>query len=132
MASGRDQPVPPLQDVLIFQSQSYGRVFALDGVLQVTERDEVGAALFVAGACTASCRLSYSHAGGRLMAYGLVFASSAQSAYQETIAHTPMFVHPDPKVVLIIGGGDGGVVREVTRHKGVERVRPCTLPVVGV
>jgi len=77
------------QDVLIFQSETYGRVFALDGVLQVTERDEC--------------------------------------AYQETIAHTPLFVHPDPKVVLVVGGGDGGVVREVTRHAGVEKIIMCDI-----
>jgi spermidine synthase len=33
-----------------------------------------------------------------------------------------LFVHPDPKRVLVIGGGDGGTVREVLRHPGIERV----------
>jgi spermidine synthase len=31
--------------------------------------------------------------------------------------------HPPPQV-LIVGGGDGGVLREVSRHKGVKKVRP--------
>ncbi len=44
-------------------------------------------------------------------------------AYQEMIAHLPVFAHPNPKKVLIVGGGDGGVAREVCRHRGVENVR---------
>ena len=44
-------------------------------------------------------------------------------AYQEMIAHVPIFAHPNPKRVLIVGGGDGGVAREVCRHKGIEKVR---------
>jgi spermidine synthase len=42
--------------------------------------------------------------------------------YHEMIAHVPLFVHPDPKRVLVIGGGDGGTVREVLKHKQIERV----------
>ena len=34
-------------------------------------------------------------------------------AYQEMMVHLPMFAHPNPKKVLIVGGGDGGVLREV-------------------
>lgn len=37
--------------------------------------------------------------------------------YHEMIAHVPLFSHPDPKDVLIIGGGDGGTAREVLKHK---------------
>jgi len=40
--------------------------------------------------------------------------------YHEMIAHVPMMSHPDPKRVLIIGGGDGGVLREVLRYPSVE------------
>jgi spermidine synthase len=40
-------------------------------------------------------------------------------SYQEMITHLPMFSHPNPKSVLIVGGGDGGVLREVARHQGV-------------
>ena len=32
--------------------------------------------------------------------------------YHEMIAHIPMMQHPNPKTVLVIGGGDGGTVRE--------------------
>lgn len=42
--------------------------------------------------------------------------------YHEMIAHVPLFTHPNPERVLVIGGGDGGTVREVLRHPGVRRV----------
>ena len=77
------------QDVLVFQSTHYGRVLVLDGVIQLTERDEM--------------------------------------AYQEMIVNLPMMSHPDPKRVLIIGGGDGGVLREVARHPGVEEIVMCEI-----
>ena len=41
--------------------------------------------------------------------------------YHEMMAHVPLFVHPSPKKVLIIGGGDGGTAREVVRHDRVEK-----------
>ena len=44
-----------------------------------------------------------------------------ESAYHEMLAHVPLLKHPDPKRVLIIGGGDGGTLREVLRHPEVER-----------
>ncbi|KAJ3072368.1 hypothetical protein HK102_006249 [Quaeritorhiza haematococci] len=43
-------------------------------------------------------------------------------AYQEMIAHLPLCAHPNPKKVLVIGGGDGGVLREVVKHESVEEV----------
>lgn len=43
--------------------------------------------------------------------------------YHEMIAHPVLFTHPDPRRVLIIGGGDCGTLREVLRHPGVERVQ---------
>jgi spermidine synthase len=42
--------------------------------------------------------------------------------YHEMMAHVPLSVHPDPKKVLIIGGGDGGTAREVLKHPSVEKV----------
>lgn len=41
--------------------------------------------------------------------------------YHEMIAHVPLFVHPAPARVLVIGGGDGGTVREVLKHDAVIR-----------
>lgn len=77
------------QDVLVFESETYGNVLVLDGVIQCTERDEF--------------------------------------SYQEMIAHLPLASHPDPKKVLVIGGGDGGVVREVLKHPSVTHVVLCDI-----
>ncbi|WAR03599.1 SPEE-like protein [Mya arenaria] len=79
----------PYQDILVFQSSTFGNVLVLDGCIQCTERDEC--------------------------------------CYQEMIAHLPINCHPDPKQVLVVGGGDGGVVREVLRHPGVDKVTLCEI-----
>jgi len=42
--------------------------------------------------------------------------------YHEMMAHLVLCAHPEPKKVLVIGGGDGGVVREVLKHDTVESV----------
>lgn len=72
------------QHLMIFNNALFGRVMALDGVIQTTERDE-----FV---------------------------------YHEMMAHVPILAHGNAKRVLIVGGGDGGMLREVLRHSNVERV----------
>ncbi len=72
------------QHLVIFENKQFGRIMALDGVIQTTEKDE-----FV---------------------------------YHEMMAHVPMFAHGNAKKVLIIGGGDGGMLREVLRHSSVEQV----------
>lgn len=62
--------------------------------------------------------------------------------YHEMITHVPIFSHPDPKDVLIIGGGDGGTVREVLKHpvktvevveidKQVIELSKCYLPIIS-
>ena len=71
------------QDIAIFDTSSHGRVMLLDGVVQITERDE-----FV---------------------------------YQEMLAHVPLLAHGACRNVLIIGAGDGGVLRRVLQHSGVAR-----------
>ena len=71
------------QDIMLFESFSHGRVMLLDGVVQITERDE-----FV---------------------------------YQEMLTHVPLLAHGDAKNVLIIGAGDGGVLRRVLQHGNVAR-----------
>lgn len=45
-----------------------------------------------------------------------------EHVYHEMIAHPALLTHPDPKSVLIVGGGDGGSVREVLKHETVESV----------
>ena len=72
------------QEITLVETEDFGRVLLLDGVIQTTERDE-----FV---------------------------------YHEMLAHVPLCAHPEPRKVLIIGGGDGGCVREALRHETVERV----------
>jgi len=42
--------------------------------------------------------------------------------YHEMLVHVPLLSHPNPRKVLVVGGGDGGTVREVLRHPGVEQV----------
>ena len=71
------------QNLVIFETPTFGRVMALDSIVQVTSRDE-----FV---------------------------------YHEMLTHVPIFAKGNVTDVLIIGGGDGGILREVLRHKTVER-----------
>jgi spermidine synthase len=42
--------------------------------------------------------------------------------YHEMIVHVPMAVHPSAEKILVIGAGDGGVARELTRYQGVKRI----------
>ena len=63
--------------------------------------------------------------GKMLLNDGLIMVTERDEfAYHDMITHVPLFVHPAPKNVLVIGGGDGGTAREVLRHKGVEK---CTM-----
>lgn len=77
------------QHVVVVQSKTYGTTLVIDGVIQLTERDEF--------------------------------------AYQETIAHIPLFSHPNPRKVCIIGGGDGGVISQAIKHKTVEQIHLCEI-----
>ena len=72
------------QEIVVVDSQEFGRMLVLDGVFQTSIFDE-----FI---------------------------------YHEMIAHVPLFTHPNPKNVLVIGGGDGGSIREAVKHSNVERV----------
>lgn len=76
----------PYQEILIADTQEYGRVLMLDGAYQLTEKDEF--------------------------------------TYSEMMAHIPLCAHRNPEQVLIIGGGDGAIMREVLKH---ECVKKCTL-----
>lgn len=48
-------------------------------------------------------------------------------SYQEMIAHLALNSHPNPKKVLVIGGGDGGVLREIVKHDVVEEAWLCDI-----
>ncbi len=76
--------VTPYQEIAVLDTEQFGRMLVLDGMVQLTISDE-----FV---------------------------------YHEMLAHVPLHTHPNPRHVLIIGGGDGGTAREVLRHPQVERV----------
>lgn len=72
------------QDLVIFEHERFGRILALDSIIQVAESEEY--------------------------------------IYHEMIAHTPIFAHGAARRVLIIGGGDGGVLRRCLMHQSVESV----------
>jgi len=66
------------QKIEIFETKEFGRILALDGMVQLSTKHE-----FV---------------------------------YHEMLVHPTLFSHPNPEKILIIGGGDGGVLREVVKH----------------
>jgi spermidine synthase len=72
------------QHLIIFENAMFGRVMALDGIIQTTEADE-----FI---------------------------------YHEMLTHVPLFAHGNPKDIMIIGGGDGGMLREACKHDTVEKI----------
>lgn len=72
------------QEIGVLQHPYFGRMLVLDGVVQLTERDEF--------------------------------------YYHEMLAHVPLHAHPQPRRVIVIGGGDGGTVREVVKHQAVEEI----------
>ena len=49
----------------------------------------------------------------------MMVSEKDEFVYHDMIAHVPLFTHPHPKKILIIGGGDGGTAREVLRHPQV-------------
>lgn len=77
------------QAIDVIDTEFFGKVLLLDGLVMTTETDEF--------------------------------------FYHEMIAHIPMLSHPNPESVLVIGGGDGGTVREVLRHSCVKRVVLCEI-----
>ncbi len=66
---------------------------------------------------------------GRILVLDGLFQTTERDEfiYHELIAHVPLMAHPDPKRVLVVGGGDGGTVREVLRHPSVEHVTLCEI-----
>ena len=72
------------QRIDVLQSQEFGRILTLDGLIMVTEKDE-----FI---------------------------------YHEMIVHPAMAVNPQIRRVLVIGAGDGGVVRELARYECIQSI----------
>ncbi len=52
----------------------------------------------------------------------LMLTEKHEFFYHEAIVHPALFIHPKPENVLIIGGGDGGTLREVLKHPNVKKV----------
>ena len=52
----------------------------------------------------------------------IVFSEKDEFIYDEMVTHVPMAVHPHVKDVLIIGGGDGGVAKELLQYDSVEHI----------
>ena len=52
----------------------------------------------------------------------LMLTEKDEFIYHEMITHVPMAVHPDVKKVLVIGAGDGGAIRELTRYGSIEHI----------
>jgi spermidine synthase len=77
------------QHLVIFTNATWGTVLMLDGVCQLTTRDE-----FI---------------------------------YHEMMAHVPLMALERPRRVLVVGGGDGGVLREVLKHPSVEKATLCEI-----
>ncbi|MDI3546573.1 MAG: spermidine synthase [Halanaerobiales bacterium] len=66
--------------------------------------------------------------GRMLLLDGIVQTTvNDEFVYHEMITHVPLFAHPNPRKVAVIGGGDGGVVREIIKHDSVERVVLCEI-----
>ncbi|AQQ54323.1 spermidine synthase [Planococcus lenghuensis] len=60
--------------------------------------------------------------GNMLFLDGMVMTSERDEfVYHEMVAHVPLFTHPNPENVLVVGGGDGGVIREVLKHPQVKK-----------
>jgi spermidine synthase len=62
---------------------------------------------------------------GRLLVHDdcVMLSERDEAVYHEMIAHVPLLTHPHPQKVLVVGGGDGGTLREVLRHDTVQTAR---------
>ena len=66
--------------------------------------------------------------GKVLVLYGsMMVCEKDNNAYNEMLIHVPLFAHPSPKKVLIIGGGDCGALTEATKHPEVEQITMCEI-----
>ncbi|KAL9227438.1 hypothetical protein vseg_003126 [Gypsophila vaccaria] len=57
----------------------------------------------------------------------LQLSEKDECAYQEMMSHLPLCSIHNPKKLLVIGGGDGGILREASRHKSLEQIDICEL-----
>ncbi|WDH98857.1 polyamine aminopropyltransferase [Paenibacillus urinalis] len=60
--------------------------------------------------------------GNMLLLDGMVMTTEKDEfVYHEMVAHPVLYTHPNPEHVLVVGGGDGGVIREVLKHPQVKK-----------
>lgn len=60
--------------------------------------------------------------GNMLLLDGMVMTTEKDEfVYHEMVAHVPLHTHPHPENVLVVGGGDGGVIREILKHPEVKK-----------
>ena len=66
---------------------------------------------------------------GRILALNEIvqFTTREEHFYHELLVHPILQAHPNPRRVLIVGGGDGGSLREVTKYPSVEQIVECEL-----
>lgn len=65
---------------------------------------------------------SYAY-GKALLIDDMVMATEKDEfVYHEMIAHVPAFIHGNPRRALVIGGGDGGTIRELFRHESIDEI----------
>ncbi|MBD3666626.1 MAG: polyamine aminopropyltransferase [Kangiella sp.] len=91
---------------------TYGQSFILDEVLFESKTEHQHLIIF------------NNEQFGHVMALDGVIQTTEKDEfiYHEMLTHVPLFAHGNAKRVLIIGGGDGGILREVLRHPEVEHV----------
>ncbi|MBC8520158.1 MAG: polyamine aminopropyltransferase [Gammaproteobacteria bacterium] len=85
---------------------------------------EVGEVYFEHGTGQQQLKIFHNPRFGRVMVLdGVVQTTEADEfIYHEMLAHVPLLAHGNAKRVLIIGGGDGGILREVCRHQSIEQI----------
>ncbi|WP_338588886.1 polyamine aminopropyltransferase [Shewanella khirikhana] len=91
---------------------SYGQYFEIDKLLYEQKTSQWHLSIFE------NARF------GRVMALnGAIQTTEADEfVYHEMLTHVPVLAHGKVKSLLIIGGGDGGMLREVVKHKDIERI----------
>jgi spermidine synthase len=106
MSQGKKDPVKEFEEIREYHSRSSGIFFEFDRCLcceqSTYQKIEV---------------INNPHFGHVLFLDGLVQTTEKDEFfYHEMLAHPALVTHPDPQKVLIIGGGDGGVLKEVLRY----------------
>ena len=91
---------------------SYGQLFRADEILFEDKTDHQHLVIF------------HNAAFGRVLVLDGIVQTTEKDEfiYHEMLAHVPILAHGNARDVLIVGGGDGGMLREVTRHRSVERI----------